>query len=277
MLSYRHSFHAGNFADILKHIVLVEVIQHFIKKDKPFDYIDTHSGAGLFDLASPHAQKLSEHSNGIAKLNPNDWPELSAYFKVIGSHNKHNSNNIYPGSPMLASYFLRPDDKAWLYELHPTDFTLLHNNMKTRCNVRVMNQDGMQGVLSLLPPKSRRGLIIIDPSYEIKEDYEKVFVTLQNAYKKFSTGTFTLWYPVVERKRIDRLIKQFRQSGIKNIQLFELGVSADSLERGMTASGMLVINPPWTLLDSMSTILPKLTAILGKEGAFYKSEVLVPE
>ena len=278
MLSYRHSFHAGNYADVLKHIVVIDILLHLGKKDKAFDYIDTHAGAGLFNLASAHSAKLQEYLTGVAKLKPQDWPELNHYFEVINAFNRSASLAFYPGSPMMALHFLRPQDRAWLYELHPEDAALLSQNTQNDTRARVMYEDGFKGLLSLLPPVSRRGLVLIDPPYEIKSDYAKVFETVDKAYKKFSTGTYAIWYPVVDRDRIDLLEKRFIKSGIKNIQRFELGISADTFERGMTASGMIVINPPWQLMSTMQRLLPKLLACLtDNKAAFYKCDVLVEE
>ncbi|MDO6562049.1 23S rRNA (adenine(2030)-N(6))-methyltransferase RlmJ [Amphritea sp. 1_MG-2023] len=278
MLSYRHSFHAGNFADLLKHIVLTEILEHLIKKDKPFDYIDTHAGAGLYDLQSEHAEKLGEYSNGIAKLKPQDWPSLARYFAAIDACNPNDQLRFYPGSPLIANYFMRPQDKATLYELHPTDFNLLSKNTRTNRRIKVLNQDSLTGLLSLLPPTSRRALILMDPSYEMKSDYDQVFKIIKNAHKKFATGTYALWYPVVERHRIRKLEKLFINSGIRNIQRFELGLEADSAEHGMTSSGMIVINPPWTLFQQMQTLLPKLASTLDAgKGAFSRCDLLVPE
>lgn len=278
MLSYRHSFHAGNFADVLKHIVVIEILQHLGKKDKPFDYIDTHSGAGLFDLSSAHAAKLQEYRNGIGKLNPADWPELASYFSVVHEYNRSKSLTHYPGSPMIALHFLRSQDRAWLYELHPEDAMLLSQNTADDRRARVMNEDGLKRLLSLLPPISRRGFVLIDPSYEIKTDYDLVFQTVAKAYKKFATGTYAIWYPVVDRNRINRLERQFVNSGISNIQRFELAIAEDTDERGMTSSGMIVINPPWQLMTTMQALLPKLVTTLAEsDGAFYKCDVLVAE
>ncbi|WP_417225590.1 23S rRNA (adenine(2030)-N(6))-methyltransferase RlmJ [Amphritea sp.] len=278
MLSYRHSFHAGNFADLLKHIVLTEILEHLIKKDKPFDYIDTHAGAGLYDLRSEHAEKLGEYSNGIGKLTASDWPSLSAYFAAINACNPNGPLRFYPGSPLIASHFMRPQDKATLYELHPTDFNLLSKNTRANRRIKVLNQDSLAGLLSLLPPASRRALILMDPSYEMKSDYDQVFKTLKHAHKKFATGTYALWYPVVERHRIRKLEKLFINSGIRNIQRFELGLEPDSQEHGMTASGMIVINPPWTLFTSMKSLLPELADALDEgKGAFSSCDILVPE
>ena len=279
MLSYRHSYHAGNYADVIKHIVIIEIFEHLIKKDSPFDYIDTHAGAGLYNLKSEHAAKLEEYIKGVGKLTPEDWPELARYFEILAKHNTAGALNFYPGSPVIAMHFLRRQkDRSWLFELHPTDFALLNHNPIMNKRVRIMREDGFKGLLALLPPVSRRGLILIDPSYEVKTDYAQVFETILSAYKKFPTGIYALWYPVVDRRYIDKLERKLMGSGIKKIQRFELGITSDSLESGMTASGMIVINPPWLLMEKMAQLLPKLVATLGEdEGAFYKCDVLVGE
>lgn len=277
MLSYRHSFHAGNYADVLKHIVLIEILEYLIKKDTAFDYIDSHAGAGLYDLHSEQAAKLQEYTKGIGKLNAEEWPEITTYFDILAKHNPAGKLDFYPGSPSIAQHFLRRKDRSWLYELHPKDAELLLKNTAKIRNVRVMREDGFKGVLSLLPPVSRRGLVLIDPSYEIKTDYGQVFDTIDSAYKKFPTGTYALWYPVIDRKIIDHLERKFGRSGIKNIHRYELGMAQDQFGSGMSASGMIVINPPWTLTDKMSHVLPKLVTALGGEGAFYKCDVLVGE
>lgn len=278
MLSYRHSFHAGNFADVLKHCVLLELLQHLCKKATAFSYVDTHAGAGLYRLNSAQAEKTGEYRQGVAKLMQLDSPELAAYQTAIRQFNKENRLELYPGSPLLALHYLRTQDRAWLYELHPEDNRLLSENTSGQRNARVMREDGLQGLLAQMPPASRRALVLIDPSYEIKADYDAVVATLLKAYKKFSTGTYALWYPVVERKRIKHLLRQVSDSGIRNIQNFELALRPDSSEHGMTSSGMLVINPPWTLMAHMNSLLPSLAAALGEPGqAFYRCEVLVPE
>lgn len=277
MLSYRHSFHAGNYADVIKHIVLIEILEHLTKKESAFDYIDTHAGAGIYNLHSEHAVKLQEYTQGIGKLYSEDWPELASYFDILAKHNPSGKLDFYPGSPFIAMHFLRNKDRSWLYELHPKDAQLLLKNTANSKSIRVMREDGFKGLLSLLPPISRRGLVLIDPSYEIKSDYAKVFDAIESAYKKFPTGTYALWYPVVDRKIIDTLERKFSRSGIKKIQRYELAIAQDQFGTGMSASGMIVINPPWTLMDKMSQVLPKLVATLGGEGAFYKCDELVGE
>ncbi len=278
MLSYRHSFHAGNFADVLKHIVLIEILEYLLKKDSAFDYIDTHAGAGLYNLMSEHAKKLREHSKGVGLLKAEEWPELESYFKLINSCNKESELIFYPGSPLIAMHYLRANDRGWLYEMHPADFALLEKNNVDKQRVRALCEDGFRGLLSLLPPVSRRGLVLIDPAYEIKTDYARMVETLTKAYKKFATGSYAIWYPVVDRKRIDWLERRFVESGIKNIQRYELGITKDSADTGMTAAGMIVINPPWTLMDKMSHLLPRLVDTLGTDdGAFFKCDTLVGE
>jgi 23S rRNA (adenine2030-N6)-methyltransferase len=278
LLSYRHSFHAGNFADVLKHIVLVEILEYLAGKEKAFEYIDSHAGAGLFDLTHGHAEKLEEFRGGIGRLWGRDWPQFESYFDAIRACNPQGSLNYYPGSPLIAMHFMRPQDRAWLFELHPKDYRRLEKNTQANHRIRVACQDGHQGVLALLPPASRRGLILIDPSYEIKSEYEQVSETVKKAYKKFSTGIYAIWYPVVEREKICQLERSLVASGIRDIQRFELGLAPDSDGHGMTASGMIVINPPWKLYEKMSRVLPELAGALGAPGtAFYKCDTLVPE
>jgi len=278
LLSYRHAYHAGNFADVLKHIVAVDILEYLCKKQKAFSYIDTHAGAGLYHLRSEHGQKLEEYRNGIAKLTLTDWPELKSYLSIVRQSNSNDELTFYPGSPLIAKHFLRPQDKAWLYELHPSDFTSLSSHTAdTHGRMTCFKEDGFKGLLAQLPPLSRRAFVLIDPPYEIKHDYEKVFDTLNKAYQKFSTGCYALWYPVVQRSTIDRLENQFRNSKIRDIQRFELGLSGDSEARGMSASGVIVINPSWGLYNRMSTLLPKLCQTLAGDNGHFRCDILVDE
>ncbi|RYV03225.1 23S rRNA (adenine(2030)-N(6))-methyltransferase RlmJ [Shewanella sp. OPT22] len=277
MLSYRHSFHAGNFADVLKHIVQIEILEHLRKKDKAFDYIDTHSGAGLYHLHSENMQKLQEYTNGIAKLDAEQFPEVKSYFEAINSFNQTDELEFYPGSPAIAKYFLRPQDKGWLFELHPQDFEHLSNNINRNRKVKITKSDGLKGMLGLVPTASRRALILIDPSYEIKTEYQLVVESVIKAYKKFSTATYAIWYPVVDRKNVDLMEKALKESGIKNIQRYELALAEDSSGRGMTSSGMFVINPPWTLQSKMADLLPKLSKSLTGQEHLYQCDILVEE
>ncbi len=280
MLSYRHSFHAGNFADVLKHTVATSIINYMLKKDKPLCYLDTHSGCGAYSLRSDEALKTNEFNNGIAQLwGRTDLPApVAAYLEQVAEFNGQSRLEFYPGSPSLAEQMLRETDRLFLFELHPNEFTAMRKNFSGKRQIKMANSDGLQGLIAKMPPKERRGFILIDPSYEIKTEYREVVDTLLAAYKRFATGTYALWYPVVQRHTIEEMERDLIHSGIKNIQLFELGLSADSSEKGMTASGMIVINPPWTLNKEMQESLPFLAQTLGQNGqGFYRIETLVAE
>lgn len=265
MLSYRHSFHAGNFADVLKHSVLIHILEHLKNKQKPFCYVDTHAGAGLYSLTSEHAEKTQEFVQGIGALwQANSLPALiEAYVNVIKDFNPQGGLDYYPGSPLIAKHLLRKQDRLFLYELHSTDVTLLESALNQDKRVQLQHKDGFKHCVGLMPPAQRRGLVLIDPSYEVKADYDQVLETIIQLYKRFATGTYALWYPVVERSRINEIEKKIQGSQLKNVQLFELGQLADSHARGMTASGMIVINPPWTLKAEMQQALPYLAKQLG--------------
>ena len=278
LLSYRHSYHVGNFADVLKHVVLVEILSYLIKKDKPFTYIDTHAGAGLYSLTTEHALKTAEFQQGVARLKRENWPELERYFQIIHDVNSTDELSFYPGSPKIAQSFLRDKDQARLFELHSTDFNILRELFAKDKRVFVNKEDGYQGLIALLPPVSRRGLILFDPSYELKTDYEQVLNTLEKAYRRFATGIYAIWYPVVDRYRIDKMENRFVVSDIKRVQLFELSQRADSSGKGMTAAGMIVVNPPWTLMATMQQILPKLACDLGaRDKPVFRCRELVSE
>ncbi len=265
MLSYRHSFHAGNFADVLKHSVLIHILEHLKKKQKPFCYVDTHAGAGRYSLTSEHAEKTQEFVQGIGALwQAKNLPAvIEAYVNVIKEFNLQGSLNYYPGSPLIAKHLLRRQDRLFLYELHSTDVKLLGSTLNQDRRVQLHHEDGLKHCIGLMPPAQRRGLVLIDPSYEVKADYDQVLETIIQLYKRFATGTYALWYPVVERSRINEIEKKIQDSQLKNVQLFELGQLADSHARGMTASGMIVINPPWTLMAEMEQALPYLAKQLG--------------
>lgn len=280
MLSYRHSFHAGNFADVLKHLVLIKILAYLGKKDKPYCCIDTHAGPGDYALNGDYALKNKEFENGIAQLwQRDDLPDnVAAYVDVIKKFNATDDLRRYPGSPLITRQFLRNKDRAFLYELHTTEITLLNAAVGYDKRIKVFHEDGLKNAVGLLPPNEHRGLVLIDPSYEMKNDYQLVTETLVQMHKRFATGTYALWYPVVERSRNQQLERAIKTSGLKNVQLFELGIKTDTHEHGMTASGMIVINPPWTLTADMQQVLPWLADVLGIDGAgSYRIETLVGE
>ncbi|AWB52489.1 23S rRNA (adenine(2030)-N(6))-methyltransferase RlmJ [Pasteurella multocida] len=269
MLSYRHSFHAGNHADVLKHLVLMLIIENLQQKEKGFYYLDTHAGVGRYRLFSEEAEKTTEFEQGIARLwQRDDLPEeVARYIKLIKQVNYGGKAlRYYAGSPLIAAKMLRPQDRALLTELHPSDFPLLRNNFKEFDNVTTKRNNGFQQLKATLPPKERRGLVLIDPPYELKEDYDLVVNAIEEGYKRFATGIYAIWYPVVLRQQTKRILKGLEKTGIRKILQIELAVRPDSDQRGMTASGMIVINPPWTLTQQMQNILPYLTDVLVPEG-----------
>jgi 23S rRNA (adenine2030-N6)-methyltransferase len=268
MLSYRHAFHAGGFADVLKHAVLVHVLRHAVRKAKPLYFLDTHAGAGSYDLGSAMAQKTGEYRSGIARLfaAKSPAPELvAAYLELVEAANPSGVLRHYPGSPALARAVLRNQDRLDLVELHGTDHGTLSGWAETRIQVR--REDGLAALVNRLPPSERRGVILIDPSYELKSDYQAVPRALARAYRRFPTGTFLLWYPVIERARAEELLATLRASGIKRQFGLELGVRPDASGRGMTAAGLVVVNPPWTLPEAAAAALPWIAGALQAEGA----------
>jgi len=280
MLSYRHAFHAGNFADVLKHLILIRVISYLSQKDKAFCYIDTHAGPGDYALDGNYALKNREFENGIAKLwQRNDLPESVAdYVRLIKGFNPSARLKRYPGSPLIAKHLLRQHDRLLLCELHSTEINALNKAVNKDKRVTVFHADGLKQALGLLPPSERRGLVLIDPSYEMKSDYTQVVEILVKMTQRFATGAYALWYPVVERHRNQVMEQAIQASGIKNVQLFELGVQADTDEHGMTACGMVIVNPPWTLAAEMQHTLPWLVEVLGPDGTgFYRIQTLVGE
>ena len=278
MLSYRHSYHAGNHADVLKHIVLTLCINALKEKEKPFLYLDTHSGAGRYLLKSEHSEKTGEYLSGINLLwqQPNIPELLNTYLSVIKRYNPFSELKYYPGSPLIAKQLLRQQDKLNLTELHPTDYPLLRQEFSKDKRAKVLREDGFAQLKSKLPHEFRRGIILIDPSYEIKDDYQIIPKALFEAYKRFATGVYLIWYPVVSRTQTQKMIDSIIKLGIRRISQFELAIKPDNNQKGMTASGMLVINPPWKLHAQMQTILPclKNTLDVEKTGSFIAQELV---
>lgn len=265
MLSYRHLYHAGNFADVLKHSVLIQLLEHLKKKEKSFCYMDTHAGAGLYSLKSEYAEKTQEYRQGIGalwELN-NPPPMIEAYLDVIKAFNISGILESYPGSPVIAQYLSRRQDQLFLYELHNTEIKRLSSVVAKDKRVHLHHRDGFEYCFGIMPPVQRRGVVLIDPSYEIKTDYTRVIDTLILLYKRFSTGIYVIWYPVVQRARINEMEQKIQKSPLKNVQLFELSQLVDSNKRGMTASGLIVVNPPWTLKSEMGKTLPYLAKYIG--------------
>lgn len=279
MLSYRHAFHAGNPADVLKHIVLVRCLEYLNQKDKPYCYVDTHAGAGRYRLDDASAQKTGEYQQGIARLwHRQDLPEtLGGYVGLMRQLNSGDRLVQYPGSPWLARALMREHDRGLLHELHPRDYALLVKHLGKAGRFQVRREDGFAGCIAAMPPKERRGLVLMDPSYEVKDDYQRVVDTLEHAHRRFATGTYLIWYPVIDRARNAAMERALKRTRIRNIKVFEFGTGPDSPGRGMTASGMVVVNPPWTLEAEMQALLPYLVSVMAPEQGRHRLLTLAEE
>lgn len=266
MLSYRHACHAGNFADVLKHVVLIALLDHLTAKDKPFCFLDSHAGAGSYDLASAAARQNREHAGGIGRIwGRSDLPAAVArYLTLVREHNGPGRLRHYPGSPWLAQQLLRPQDRLVLYELHPAEVGPLSALLAADRRAQVLAEDGFVGALARLPPRERRGLLLIDPAYEVKDDYRRVIETLVQAHRRFATGIYAIWYPVVDRRRIDAMERAVAKGGISRVHQVELDIGPGAGR--MSACGMLVVNPPWTLPGTLADALPWLARVLGQDG-----------
>jgi 23S rRNA (adenine2030-N6)-methyltransferase len=291
MLSYRHAFHAGNHADVLKHLVLIQLLRYFGQKETPYMYVDTHAGAGVYALDIGYAAKNAEYETGISPLwDRNDLPEaLADYVRLVKGMNPSGKMRYYPGSPYCADKIMREQDRMRLFELHPSDCKILQENFRkveahaaaqgqrpTTRGKRVMIQkgDGFLGLKALLPPPSRRGLVLIDPPYENKDDYRHVKDTLADALVRFATGTYAVWYPVLQRmesRQMPDKLKRLPCNGWLNVTLSISTPSPDGF--GLHSSGMFVINPPWTLEPMLRDLMPYLVKVLGKDsGATFTLE-----
>lgn len=282
MFSYRHAFHAGSHADVLKHIVLVHLLRHLASKDTPFWVIDTHAGAGTYSLEGEWASKRNEFADGIGRI----WqrqdapPAVADYLGVVRAANPDGQMRHYPGSPFIALQLMRDRDRLRLFELHLNESRALAKNIgeagrdATRRTI-VDAADGFIAIQALLPPPPRRGLVLIDPSYEDKKDYVRVVKTLRDALTRFATGTYAIWYPQLHRHEPAELVRKLtRMPGLRWLHA-SLQVQTPSPEGlGLHGSGMIVINPPWTLQAAMSASLPWLTEALRQDdGACWTLDV----
>jgi 23S rRNA (adenine2030-N6)-methyltransferase len=268
MLSYRHGFHAGNFADVFKHLVLTLLLEHLRRKDKPFRYLDTHAGAGLYDLQGEMARKNREHEGGIARLwrAPDPPEEVRGYLGVVRACNADGRLRHYPGSPRLARHFLRPRDRMTLCDLHSTEARTLQSEFAGDRQVTVQHIDGYQALKALLPPGERRGLVLIDPAYESKDERARLLTALQEAGKRWPTGIYAIWYPIQERATVDWFHRRLKHTGFTNILLAELRIYDQDQALRLNGSGMIVINPPWKLDAALEQLGPWLWQTLSPTG-----------
>lgn len=268
MLSYQHGYHAGNFADVHKHLILSLLIQALNTKAKPWSYLESHAGRALYELADAQANKTGEYRAGIARLwSCTDCPALMRhYLDAVRAFNPTGALLQYPGSPALVAHWRRPDDNMAVMELHPQEAARLKQFFRTDRQVGVHQRDGYEGVLSLLPPKPNRGLVLVDPAYEVKDEYQQVATQVQKMHQRWPNGCFAIWYPLLTANRHRGLIQRLVDSGIRRIYQSEFSIWPQSFER-MRGSGMLLINPPWQLDQAIESAMPWLAQQLGQPGA----------
>jgi 23S rRNA (adenine2030-N6)-methyltransferase len=265
-MNYRHAFHAGNHGDVLKHIILARVLEYFKTKDKPFTYLDTHAGIGAYDLSGIEAGKTNEWQGGIGKLaepfNADVEALLLPYRNTIAAMNT-GTLRFYPGSPELAARLLRPSDRMIFNELHPTDFETLRDNYKKNLRVRATHLDSVQSAKTELPFPSKRGVVLIDPPFEVLDDTQRTAQALSFAHRRFATGTFLIWYPVTTDEFASKFIDSMRDLNLPNMLHAQLRVKAAFERGGLTGSGMIMINPPYVLEEDLRLLMPALAERLG--------------
>ena len=266
MLSYRHGYHAGNAADVLKHFILTYVLDYIKKKDKGFIFIDSHAGAGKYLISDPYMQKNKEYLQGIKKILQlkNDNIFLKKYLDLIKSINFNSELKIYPGSCYLAARSLRPNDNLYFFELHPKEFLNLKKNFENDSRVIIENGDSYQRLKKLLPPTEKRAVILIDPSYELKDEYEKVLKMLSDCYKKFPLGVYIIWYPVLKSKKSEKFIFNVLKKNYKNLSHVEM--ITDNLNNGMQGSGLFILNCPWSIENDIKKSLETIFDCLKKNN-----------
>jgi len=273
MLAYRHAFHAGNHADVLKHIVLMLVLRHMNAKPKGYRFVDTHAGAGGYSLEGRYAQKKGEYERGIGRLwTRTDLPETVAdYVALVRRFNPDGVLAQYPGSPALAQMLLRPHDQLRAFELHPTEQKILRATLAATPSAIAYDGDGFAGLKSQLPPSSRRAAVLIDPSYEGNADYGRVVATLREALERFAPGVYMVWYPQVSKLEAASLPKRLEALAPKGWVHARLSVQQpDAQGFGLAGSGMFVINPPHALAGQLQAVLPWLVDVLGQyDGAHF--------
>lgn len=275
-MNYRHAYHAGNFADVFKHVVLTCLIEYLKRKEQAFRVIDTHAGIGRYDLTGTEAGKTAEWKEGIARLLdgasiPPEVAELLApYLDIVRTENTGADLKHYPGSPLLTRSLMRKQDRLSAIELHPDDAKTLAKLFAGDHQARIIHLDGWLALGAHLPPKEKRGLVLIDPPFEIAGEFDRLVDGLVKAHKRFPGGTYALWYPVKDRQEVKRFLTRLLETGIPKTLRLELAIRAPSPAPRLDGCGMIVVNPPYTLEGEMKLLLPCLTHILSeaKGGSF---------
>ena len=282
-MNYRHAYHAGNFADVMKHAIMALVIDYLKRKDAPFVVLDTHAGIGEYDLESVEAQKTGEWLNGIGRVLAENHPppELTPYLDAVRGLNPPHTLLRYPGSPSLARSLMRPQDRLALVELHPEDHAFLRRNFArdrsaNLCPVGIHHMDGYEALGALLPPPERRGMVLIDPPFEVKDELTRLRRGLTQAITRWPTGQYLLWYPIKDRDQIERFHADLTMLGLPPTLTAELYIHPPQDQTILTGSGLAFINPPWLLERSLETLLPWLAQTLAVTSGSHRLHWLIP-
>lgn len=270
-MNYRHAFHAGNFADVVKHLILVRILEYLKRKETPFRVLDTHAGIGLYDLQGDEAGRTGEWVDGIGRLVAEglagESGELAApYLTAVRAQNPDGTLRFYPGSPLLTRQLLREQDRLFALELHPKDAEALSENFAGDIQTRVTHLDGWAAMGTHLPPKEKRGLVLVDPPFEEKGEFARMAASLVKAHRRWPTGIYAFWYPIKEPRDVEAYIADLRTSNIGKILRLELTIRAPSAPPRLHGTGMIVVNPPFALEGEMQVLLPALAERLAEEG-----------
>ncbi len=276
-MNYRHAYHAGNFADVMKHTALARIVDYLKRKDKAFRVIDTHAGIGVYDLSSKEAQKTGEWQGGIGKLLDAKLPSeaaalLAPYLDAVRTMNPNGGLQYYPGSPAIARHLLRKQDRLTAIEKHPDDAATLKARFEGDYQARIIELDGWLALGAHLPPKENRGLVLVDPPFEEKGEFDRLLDGLQRALGRWPGGVYALWYPIKDRKEVDRFRKRLAEAGIPKVLDLSLEIRAPSPEPRFDGSGLVVVNPPYPLESEMRTILPVLTGLMAEQSGRFQIE-----
>ena len=266
-MNYRHAFHAGNHGDVLKHIVLARILTLLAAKEKPFAVLDAHAGIGRYDLEGVQASKTGEWQSGIAKMDDDFAPEvesiLAPYRGVLAAMNKDGNGRFYPGSPEIISHLIRADDRLIANELHPVDVAELRDAYAKDKRITITSQDYVQSVKAELPLRERRGLVLVDPPFEALDETERASKALEFGYRRMASATFMIWYPVTTEEFATQFVEKMKSLQLPNMLWAELRIKAAFERGGLSGSGLIIINPPWTLENDLRVLLPALAARLG--------------
>jgi 23S rRNA (adenine2030-N6)-methyltransferase len=283
-MNYRHAFHAGNFADVLKHVVLTMLVGHLKKKPAPFFYLDTHAGRGLYDLSDAQAQRSGEYKGGIGRLIEQPAralpPEVAAYVQLVRESAGPGRSAItaYPGSPVIVARLRRPQDRLVLMETLPKEAAALRAALGRPRLTSVLESDGYAALKAQLPPRENRGLVLIDPPYESDAEFDRVLAGLETMHERWPTGTCCVWYPLTDRAGPLRFHRGIERSGLRHVLDVRLGVLPDDARVGMAGAGLVIVNPPWLLDERLGELLPRLHRLLAPDGSGGCSVAwLVPE